>query len=78
MFFVLEDNPFLLGFGVPVSAGPVFVLPWLMIPATIGVALFAVAAWRRDWWSFAGRLHYLLVAIACVSFIVWVLKLGLI
>ncbi|MCJ7555576.1 MAG: alpha/beta hydrolase [Gammaproteobacteria bacterium] len=72
-----QDNPLLLGFGVPAGAGPIFVLPWLMIAATIGVALFTVAAWRRDWWSLAGRVHYLLVAIACVSFIVWVFKLGL-
>ena len=73
-----QNNPLLLGFGVPASAGPVFVLPWLMILATIGVALFTVAAWRRSWWGFAGRVHYLLVAVACISFIVWLLKLGLI
>ena len=73
-----QDNPFLLGFGVPASVGPVFVLPWLMILATIGVAWFTVAAWRRDWWSFAGRVHYFLIFIACASFIVWLLKLGLI
>lgn len=73
-----QNNPLLLGFGVPASAGPVFVLPWLMILATIGVALFTVAAWRRSWWGFAGQVHYLLVAVACVSFIVWLLKLGLI
>jgi len=72
-----QDNALLLGFGVPANASPIFVLPWLMILATIGVALFTVTAWKRNWWSFAGRVHYLLVAIACVSFIVWVLKLGL-
>ena len=73
-----QDNPLLLGFGVPASAAPVFVLPWLMLAATIGTALFAATAWRQNWWNLAGRVHYLLVAIACVSFIVWVYKLGLI
>jgi len=73
-----QENPFLLGFGIPVSAAPIFLLPWLMLLTTIGIALFTVAAWKRHWWSVASRVHYSLVALACFSFVMWVVSLGLI
>jgi pimeloyl-ACP methyl ester carboxylesterase len=72
-----QDNAFLLGFGVPVSAGPIFLLPWLLMIGTIGVVLFAVVAWARHWWTLTGRLHYSLVALACVGLTAEILSLGL-
>jgi len=72
------DNPFLLAFGVPGSARALFFLPWLVILPTLGVALLAVVAWKQRWWNTPGRVHYLLVAAACVGFVVWVGMLGLI
>jgi len=66
-----QESPFLLGFGVPGGARPIFILPWLVALATIGVVIFAATAWKERWWGLAGRAHYLAVAIACVSFVVW-------
>jgi hypothetical protein len=71
------DNAFLLGFGVPGSAGPIFLLPWLLMVGTIGVVFFAVVAWPRHWWTLTGRLHYSLVALACVGLTAEILSLGL-
>lgn len=73
-----QENPFLLGLGVPGSAAPIFLLPWLVILATIGTALYTVAAWKRHWWSLASRVHYSLVTFACFSFVMWIINLGLI
>jgi pimeloyl-ACP methyl ester carboxylesterase len=72
-----QENAFLLGFGVPGSAGRIFLLPWLLMMGTIGVVFFAVAAWARHWWTLTGRLHYSLVALACVGLIAEILSLGL-
>jgi pimeloyl-ACP methyl ester carboxylesterase len=72
-----QDNPFLLGFGVPACAGRIFLLPWLIIVGTLGVVFFAVAAWARHWWTLASRLHYSLVALACVGLTAEILSLGL-
>jgi hypothetical protein len=38
----------------------------------------AVAAWKQRWWNAASRVHYVLVAVACVGFVVWISRLGLI
>jgi pimeloyl-ACP methyl ester carboxylesterase len=73
-----QENPLLLGFGVPGSAAPIFILPWLMLLATIFTARYAVIAWTHQWWGFAGRAHYLLVTVACVGLVAWVFGLGLI
>ena len=72
-----RDNPYLLGFGVPGNASPIFVLPWLLTLGTVGVMFFAVVALRRHWWNLAGRLHYLSVACACVGLIAGIAELGL-
>jgi len=73
-----KENPFLLGFGVPGSASPIFLLPWLVLLATIGVALFAVAAFKQRWWNSASRAHYLFITLACAGLVAWVFSLGLI
>ena len=72
-----QDNPFLLGFGVPGNAKPIFILPWLFMLGTVGVVLLAISAWRRRWWTLAGRLHYLFIAIACIGLIAEIFGLGL-
>jgi pimeloyl-ACP methyl ester carboxylesterase len=72
-----QDSPFLLGFGVPGNARPLFILPWLFMLGTGGVVLFAITAWRRRWWTLAGRLHYLFIACACVGLIAGIVDLGL-
>ena len=72
-----QDNPYLLGFGVPGNASPIFVLPWPLMLGTVGVAFFAVSALRLHWWTLASRLHYLFIACACLGLIVGIAELGL-
>ncbi len=72
-----QNDPYVLGFGVPGSAGPIFILPWLFLLGTMGVVVLAVSAWRRRWWTLAGRLHYLLIAFACIGLVVETFGLGL-
>ena len=74
----LYANPFLLGFGAPTDARLLFYLPWLVVPATIGVVIFGRRAWSERWWSIAGRIHYVLVALACVAFVVWIIRMDFI
>jgi len=73
-----QDNPFLLGFGVPAGAKPIFVLAWIFLLGTVVVVLLAISAWRQRWWTLAGRLHYLFIALACIALSVEILDLGLI
>jgi pimeloyl-ACP methyl ester carboxylesterase len=73
----LDSNPFLLGFGAPGDASPLFLVPWLVVPAAIGVVIFGRRAWSERWWSLAGRIHYLLVALACVGFVIWTVSMDL-
>ena len=63
------ENPYVLAFGVPGEAAWLFVLPWVVAVLTLGVVVFAVLAWRRGWWTRAGRAHYAAVAGACLGFI---------
>lgn len=74
----LDTNPFLLGFGVPAETSALFYLPWLVALAATGVVIFVRRAWSERWWNLAGRLHYLLVALACVGFVIWIFSMDLI
>ncbi len=73
-----QDNPLLLGFGVPGKVSSLFVLPWLAILGTIVLVVFTAIAWKNRWWSMTGRVYYSLVSFACFGFVVWVTSLGLI
>lgn len=66
-----QENPFLIGFGIPTGSRWLFVLPWLIALTSAVVLVFAVRAFRESWWSFAGRVHFFLVALACVGFLGW-------
>lgn len=70
-------NPLLLVFGVSGDYGWGFLLPWVTAGLTVVVALAAVVAWKEGWWSRWHRIHYGLVAAACVAFLVVVGLLGL-
>ena len=66
-----EQNPFLIGLGVPADAGWLFALPWIIAPASALALWLAVRAFRENWWTTAGRVHFCLVALACVAFVGW-------
>jgi pimeloyl-ACP methyl ester carboxylesterase len=58
----------LVGF-TPPSSRYLFVLPWLSAALAAAVLAFAALAWRRRWWTRAGRIFYSLAAIASAAFI---------
>jgi hypothetical protein len=74
---VRENRGLAEGRGAPAGAGRVILLPWLILVGTLGVVSFAVAACARHWWTVTGRLHYLLIALACVGLTAEILSLGL-
>jgi CubicO group peptidase (beta-lactamase class C family) len=43
---------------------------WLLgVPLTLGVAVLSILAWKDRYWGAAGRVHYTLVAVAAVTFV---------
>lgn len=72
----LQDNAFVLAFGLPTNYGPLFILPWLALFAAAGTLVYAVAGWRSRWWGAAGRIHYTLVALAGFGCVAWLGSLG--
>ena len=62
-------NPTLLLFGLPPVAGLLFILPPLAAVLAILTVGFAWLAWRKRYWSLAGRIHYSLVVLAALGFV---------
>jgi len=61
--------PLTLAFGVPEAAAPLFILPWVVLSLGIILLMLAMVAWLRLRWTTAARVHYTLVALACLSFV---------
>jgi hypothetical protein len=72
-----SDNPFLLAFGVPGSAGWLFLLPWVVLMLTCGVVVLAGLAWKQKWWKKPARTYYSLIATACLGFVIFLSYWGL-
>ena len=68
-----EENPFILAFGVPSWAAPLFWLPWVVTPLAIVATFFAARAWREKYWGAVGRAHYLVVVWGCLGFVMFVM-----
>lgn len=71
------DNPFMLAFGVPETAAPLLLLPWVTTLLVAATGVCAVLAWRRSWWGRWTRLYLSAVAAAGVSFVALLTTLGL-
>lgn len=56
-------------FGITPFARAVLVLPLLSAVLTVSTLVLALIALRRCYWGLAGRLHYLLVALAGAAFL---------
>jgi pimeloyl-ACP methyl ester carboxylesterase len=61
-------NPYILAFGVPGQAAWLFLLPWMVLGFTLPTLIFTVLAWKQKWWNRTSRIHYSLVAAACLAF----------
>ena len=75
---MLAENPFLLLFGVPDSAAPLFIVPWLLLIGCVLVIVYTVLIWKRSSWGLTGKIHYTLVALSCVVFTSLVFMWGLV
>lgn len=53
-----------LYFAIPTILKLSLILPLLIIPATLGIAYFAVKMWREGYWRPGRRVHYTLVSLA--------------
>ncbi len=71
------SQPYLLLFGLPPEAAPLFVVPWVAGALSLGLLLLAWPVWRERYWSLAGRLHYTLVTGAAFAFVWLLLDWGL-
>jgi len=56
-------------YGTPAYFVALLVVPLLTAILTVGLVVFTVLAWRDDYWSVLGRLHYSLVTLAALVFI---------
>ena len=73
--FVLTimSNPVQLMFGFNSSIIPILLLPLFSIVLTVGLLVFTILAWKYNFWSTAGRIHYTLVTIASLG-VLWALN----
>jgi pimeloyl-ACP methyl ester carboxylesterase len=74
----IGENPFILMIGVPSSAAPLFLLPWLLLAGSLALVVAAISGWKRGWWTRWGRIHFTLVATATAAFTAVVFAWGLI
>jgi len=80
LIFIVNTStaqPYLLLFGLPPEAAPLFTVPWLAGALSLGLALLAWPVWREGYWGLAGRIHYTLVTLASFAFIWLLLDWGL-
>jgi pimeloyl-ACP methyl ester carboxylesterase len=66
------EQPYLLIFGLPAQAAPLFAAPWAAAALSLGLAALAGLAWKDGYWSAAGRIHFTLVTAAALGF-TWLL-----
>ncbi len=56
-------------YGIPTSLYVALAFPLLAIPLTLGVVVFAVRAWREQYWTRYQRIQYSLIALFAVGFL---------
>ncbi len=67
------QQEYLLLFGLPSNAAPLFVIPWVSALLGIILLLLSMLAWTKRRGAMVGRVYYTLVAVALLGF-VWVLS----
>jgi pimeloyl-ACP methyl ester carboxylesterase len=77
VFVLVRTDPLILGFGLPASAWPLLLLPFLALPLTIMVIVLLVRAWMNDDGSLTQRILLSVSAAAGLGFAVWLLSRGL-
>jgi hypothetical protein len=58
-------------FGIPILIKILLIVPIISTLLTIGLPVFTVIVWKRKVWNFLDRLHYSIIAITCIGFVIW-------
>jgi hypothetical protein len=61
-------DPLVLYFGTPTGYAPLFLIPVITAVLTVGLAILAVLAWVRRYWSVPGRVLFSLVTAAAIVY----------
>jgi hypothetical protein len=78
-WFVLLLLEYAETYAWPTAAVSTITRLWLLsVPLTLGVVVLAVLAWKDHYWGVAGRVHYSLVALAAVLFVLFLSSWNLI
>jgi pimeloyl-ACP methyl ester carboxylesterase len=72
------EQPYLLLFGLPSQAAPLFVIPWISLFLGTGLLAMSVLLWHRRSGSVVVWLYYTMVALAVVGFVGVLASWGLI
>lgn len=60
-------------YGIPRAAVALLCIPFLTIPLSVGLPIFALLAWKDRYWSVKSRVHYSLITLAALLFIPFLL-----
>jgi pimeloyl-ACP methyl ester carboxylesterase len=71
-----RDNPFVLAFGLPGWADPLFGLPILVAALTLAALLLTASAWRSAGWTPGTRLRQAVAILGCAGLLALLLAFG--
>jgi hypothetical protein len=58
-------------YGAPPSLQPLLIIPIALVFLSVCMAIFTGLAWARRYWSIAGRVHYTLLTLTALAFLLW-------
>lgn len=58
-------------FGMPIIIKILLVIPIVTTILTIGLSAFSLSVWKNKYWNLKARLHYSLITLTCIGFILW-------
>jgi len=67
MFLLIDE----LVYGVPPVITALLVIPIVTTVLTVALLLFTLPVWKYKYWSLIERLHYSLVVLTCIAFVIW-------
>lgn len=70
LVLILTEQVTDIQYGVPPWLVAIFILALVSALLTIGVLLCTLLAWGKHWWGTTSRIHYTLVALAALAFVI--------
>lgn len=69
--FILMFSKQEIVFGLPKWSMIIFILPYIIGLLVLCMASFAVIAWKKKYWTLAGRIYYTFITLISFSFVWW-------